>query len=122
MPRRAEAVAPRWVWGAEVMRVVEREMARGGLSLGELARRAGHRFGVDPESAERRLRAARGPGAVMDVHTADRYLTLVGRHLTDLPCYRDALRGDLPPERWPRRVRSRRAPRSPRPAARAAPA
>jgi len=85
------------------MDLVDRELARSAVSLGELARRAGERFGAEPESVERRLRAARRPGSVMDVHTADRYLVLVDRHLTDLPCYRAALTGELPPERWPRR-------------------
>ena len=65
---------PRWVWSDEVMDVIDREMRRDGLSLGELARRAGERFPIDAASAERRLRAARAGGAVMDVHTADRYL------------------------------------------------
>jgi hypothetical protein len=99
-------VAPRWVWGDEVMTILDAEMRRDGLSLGGLARRAGERFGVDPESAERRLRAARG-GRVMDVHTADRYLVLVGRHLMDIPCYRAALAGELAPDAWPRRGAAR---------------
>ena len=94
---------PRWVWSAEVMQVIDREMARRGLSLGELARRAGERYAIDPESAERRLRSARRSDSVMDVHTADRYLVLVGRHILDIPCYRQAVTGEVPPERWPRR-------------------
>jgi hypothetical protein len=94
---------PRWVWSDEVMGVIEREMLREGLSLAELARRAHERFGMDPESAERRLRAARRGGMVMDVHTADRYLVLVSCHLTDVPSYRAALAGDLSPADWPRR-------------------
>ncbi len=97
------AATPRWVWSDEVMGVIEREMRRDGLSLGELARRAAERFGMDPESAERRLRAARRSGMVMDVHTADRYLVLVSCHLTDVPCYRAALAGELSPAEWPRR-------------------
>jgi len=109
--------APRWVWSAEVMEQVDRALAEGGLSLGELARRAAERFGADPQSVERRLRAARRAGSVMDVHTADRYLVLLGRHLTDLPSYRDALSGELPPERWPRRGGGSPAPR-PTPSAR----
>jgi hypothetical protein len=103
--------APRWVPSAEVTEAVDRALARAGLSLGEIARRAAERFGADAESVGRRLRAARRPGSVMDVHTADRYLVLVGLHLTDLPSYRDALAGDLPPERWPRRGGGSRAPR-----------
>lgn len=97
------ATAPRWVWSDEVMGVIERQMRRDGLSLGELARRAADRFGMDAESAERRLRAARHGGVVMDVHTADRYLVLVSCHLTDVPSYRAALAGELPPADWPRR-------------------
>jgi hypothetical protein len=96
-------VTPRWVWSDEVMGVIEREMRRDGLSLGELARRAAERFGMDAESAERRLRAARRGGMVMDVHTADRYLVLVSMHLTDVPSYRAALAGELAPSEWPRR-------------------
>lgn len=128
MTDRGAAAGPRWVWSDEVMGVVERELRRDGLSLGELARRAAERFGMDPESAERRLRAARRGGAVMDVHTADRYLVLVGLHLTDVPCYRAALAGEIAPSQWPRRGARRppsappRSPRSPRPASLAAPA
>jgi hypothetical protein len=103
MGRAAETEAPRWVWSDEVMDVLGRAMASRGVSLGELARRAAERFGTDPESAERRLRAARAARTVMDVHTADRYLVLMGCHLTDLPCYRRALLGELPREHWPRR-------------------
>jgi hypothetical protein len=124
------AEAPRWVWSDEVMGVIEREMRRDDLSLGELARRAAERFGMDPESAERRLRAARRAGVVMDVHTADRYLVLVGCHLTDVPTYRAALAGELAPSDWPRRGSRRATPsaaspepsRSPRPRSLAAPA
>lgn len=103
MATTAVLAAPRWVWSDEVMGVIERQMRRDGLSLGELARRASERFGMDPESAERRLRAARRGGMVMDVHTADRYLVLVSCHLTDVPSYRAALAGELPPAEWPRR-------------------
>lgn len=85
------------------MDLIDREMARRSLSLGELARRAGERYELDPESVERRLRSARRSRSVMDVHTADRYLVLVGRHTTEIPCYRQALVGDLAPESWPRR-------------------
>ncbi len=98
---------PRWVWSHEVMALIEREMRRDDLSLGELARRAAERFDIDADSAERRLRAARAGGAVMDVHTADRYLVLVGCHLTDIPCYRSALAGELPAAQWPRRGQRR---------------
>ena len=101
-------VGPRWVWSDEVMAILDAEMRRDDLSLAGLARRAGERFGIDPESAERRLRAARG-GRVMDVHTADRYLVLVGRHLMDIPCYRAALAGELAPDAWPRRGAKRGA-------------
>lgn len=122
---------PRWVWSDDVMAVIEREMLRDDLSLGELARRAAERFAMDAESAERRLRAARRGGSVMDVHTADRYLVLVGCHLMDVPCYRDAMAGELAPADWPRRgaVRpppaeglrpGRRGARSPTPRPRAA--
>lgn len=108
-------MGPRWVWSDEVMAILDREMRRDDLSLGALARRAGERFGIDPESAERRLRAARR-GRVMDVHTADRYLVLVGCHLMDIPCYRAALAGELAPDAWPRRgaVRSATAGDAPR--------
>ena len=98
---------PRWVWSSEVMEVIDGEMRRLSLSLGELARRAGARFGIDPESAERRLRSARRSRSVMDVHTADRYLVLVGCHIIDIPCYRKALNGELAPELWPRRGSAR---------------
>ncbi|MGE3139385.1 MAG: hypothetical protein AB7I08_15140 [Thermoleophilia bacterium] len=87
--------------------MIEAEMRRSGLSLGELARRAEERFGTQAESAERRLRHARGEGRVMHVHTADRFLVLVNLHLTDVPTYRAALAGDLPPSQWPRRHQSR---------------
>lgn len=103
MGSRRIAATPRWVWSDEVMAVIEREMRRDDLSLGELARRAADRYGMDPESAERRLRAARRGGVVMDVHTADRYLVLVSCHLTDVPSYRAALAGELSPSEWPRR-------------------
>lgn len=103
MAARGEGITPRWVWGDEVMGVIERAMRRDGLSLGELGRRASERFGMDAESAERRLRAARRRGMVMDVHTADRYLVLVSCHLTDVPSYRAALAGELAPAEWPRR-------------------
>lgn len=114
-----------WVWTDEVAEVVTRRMRREGISAGELARRAAERFSVRPESFERSLRAAQRATGVMKVHTADALLVMVGCHLTDLPCYRAALRGELPPERWPRRGRHRRpadrdrpaevtAPRSPR--------
>ena len=53
---------PRWVWSGEVMELLDHELMRRGLSLGELARRAGARFSIDPESAERRLRSAGARG------------------------------------------------------------
>lgn len=115
-------VGPRWVWSDEVMAILDLEMRRDDLSVGGLARRAGERFGIDPESAERRLRAARR-GRVMDVHTADRYLVLVGRHLMDIPCYRAALAGELAPDAWPRRgaVRGATAGDAPRATRRSSP-
>lgn len=119
-----------WVWTDEVAAVVTRRMLIDGISAGELARRAGERFSVRPESFERRLRAAQSATGVMKVHTADALLVMVGCHLTDLPCYRAAMLGELPPDGWPRRGRHRRpaglsdvttqvsAPRSPRRSAR----
>ncbi len=119
-----------WVWTDEVAELVTRRMRNDGISAGELARRAGERFSVRPESFERRLRAAQNATGVMKVHTADALLVMVGCHLTDLPCYRAAMRGELPPDGWPRRGRHRRragggtpaaqftAPRSPRRSAR----
>ena len=97
------AEGPRWVWSREVMDLIDERMRRHGLSLGEISRRAGERYELDPESVERRLRSARRSRSVMDVHTADRYLVLVGCHITDIPCYRRALTGELAPEFWPRR-------------------
>jgi len=115
MAAQGEGITPRWVWSEEVMGIIEREMRRDGLSLGELGRRASERFGMDAESAERRLRAARRGGMVMDVHTADRYLVLVSCHLTDVPSYRAALAGELAPAEWPRRG-GRKAPSGATPA------
>jgi len=83
-----------WVWTDEVAEVVTRRMRLDGISAGELARRAGERFSVRPESFERRLRAAQNATGVMKVHTADALLVMVGCHLTDLPCYRAAMRGE----------------------------
>lgn len=107
--RGSPAMAPRWLWSDEVMAVIDAQMRRTGISLGELARRASARFGGEVESAERRLRGARRPGRVMGVHAADRYLVLVDLHLVDVPSYRAALAGDLDPDDWPRR----QAPRPP---------
>lgn len=98
---------PRWVWSDEVMELIDAEMRRHGLSLGEISRRAAERFEIDPGSAERRLRSARRSRSVMDVHTADRYLVLVGCHITDIPCYRLAMAGELERADWPRRGRIR---------------
>ncbi len=83
-----------WVWTDEVAEVVTRRMRLDGISAGELARRAGERFSVRPESFERRLRAAQNATGVMKVHTADALLVMVGCHLTDLPCYRAAMRAN----------------------------
>jgi hypothetical protein len=99
------SAGPRWVWVHEVMSLVDRRLAANDMSLGEFARQAHERFGLGPESVERRVRAARHSRGVMSVHTADRYLVLIGCHLMDLPCYRDAVNGDLPVDMWPRRRR-----------------
>jgi hypothetical protein len=99
------SAGPRWVWVDEVVDLVDRRLAASGMSLGEFARRAHERFGLGSESVERRMRAARHSRGVMNVHTADRYLVLIGCHLMDLPCYRDAVNGELPVEMWPRRGR-----------------
>lgn len=99
------AIGPRWVWVREVAAVVDRHLDASGMSLGEFARLAHERYGLGTESVERRLRAARGSDGVMGVHTADRYLVLVGGHLTDLPSYREAMDGRIPAEQWPRRRR-----------------
>lgn len=105
-----ETNAPRWVWSRELFDLLDAEMRVSGASLAELARRASERFGLDAESVERRLRAARRADTVTDVHTADRLLVLVGRHLVDLPCYRDALAGRADRAAWPRRgARPKRA-------------
>jgi len=96
-----------WVWVAEVVEEVDRRMRAEGISAGELACRAAGRFGVRAESFERQMRAARGQTGVMNVHTADQWLVLVGGHLTDLPTYRAALWGDPPPGGWPQRGRRR---------------
>ncbi len=92
------------------MELIDAELRRHDLSLGEVSRRASERFGTDPASVERRLRSARGSNSVMDVHTADRYLVLVGCHIMDIPCYRKAIAGELAPEHWPRRGVARVAP------------
>lgn len=101
---RTRESAPRWLRSDEVMQIIDAAMTRMGVSVNELARRAADRYGADAESVERRLRAARRPGRVMEVHTADRYLVLIGLHLTDVPTYRAALRGELPRDLWPRRA------------------
>jgi hypothetical protein len=105
MAMAARSAGPRWVWVHEVVSLVDRRLAASGMSLGEFARQAHERFGLGPESVERRLRAARQSNGVMNVHTADRYLVLIGCHLMDLPCYRDAVNGELPADMWPRRSR-----------------
>lgn len=94
---------PNWVWTSEVMRLVRWRMRSDGLSANDLAQRAEERLGVSADGFERRLRALQDADGVMGVHTADRFLVVVGCHLTDLPCYSAAIFGDLPPERWPRR-------------------
>lgn len=94
---------PRWVWSRELFQLLDAEMRATGATTAEIARRAADRFGSDPESIERRLRAARRADTVTDVHTADRLLCLIGRHLTDLPTYRAALEGEIDPADWPRR-------------------
>lgn len=99
----SRSAGPQWVWVQEVLSVIDRRLAAMDMSLGEFARRAHDRFGIGPESVERRVRAARRAGGVMSVHTADRFLVLVDRHLMDLPSYRDAINGELPAEHWPRR-------------------
>jgi len=98
-----------WVWADEVIELVERRMRADGISSAELARRAQERFGVSAESFERQWREARHADGVMRVHRADLLLVLVDRHLTDLPCYLAAMRGELASEHWP--VRGRRRPR-----------
>lgn len=98
-----DMTAPRWVWSRELFSLLDAEMRASGGTTAELARRAAERFGSDPESIERRLRAARRADTVTDVHTADRLLCLIGRHLTDLPTYRAALEGEIDRHSWPRR-------------------
>lgn len=100
---KGDVSAPRWIWSRELFELLDAEMRATGATTAEIARRAAERFGSDPESIERRLRAARRADTVTDVHTADRLLCLIGRHLTDLPTYRAALRGDIEREDWPRR-------------------
>jgi hypothetical protein len=114
--RGSPAIAPRWLWSDEVMGVIDAQMRRSGIPLGELARRAAARFGLEAESAERSLRAARRPGRVMGVHMADRYLVLVDLHLIDVPSYRAALAGELAPGDWPRRQAPRASARASAPA------
>ena len=97
----------RWVWTDEVMALIRRRMRSHGLSAGELARRAGERYGIRADSFERQFRAAGGSPGVMRVHTADQWLMLVDCHLTDLPCYCAAMAGELGPDQWPTRGRSR---------------
>lgn len=97
-----------WVWSDEVIDLVGRRMRADGVSSGELARRAAERFGVSAGSFERQWREAQGADGVMRVHRADLLLVLVGLHLTDLPCYRAAMRGELAADQWP--VRGRRRP------------
>lgn len=102
-PVSVDATVPRWVWSRELFELLDGEMRASGATTAALARRAAERFGSDPESIERRLRASRRADTVTDVHTADRLLCLIGRHLTDLPTYRAALAGELDREDWPRR-------------------
>ena len=96
-----------WVWADEVTDLLRRRMRAEGISGGELARRAEERFGVNARSFERQMRAAQSADGVMSMHTADRLLVLVGCHLTDLPCYRAALSGELTARDWPTRGRRR---------------
>lgn len=103
----------RWVWADEVYGLLRRRMRAQGISAGELARRAAERFQVRPESFERQLRAGAEADGVMRVHTADELLILVDCHLTDLPCYRAALRGELGADGWPTRGRRRPRPGGP---------
>lgn len=98
-----QAAGPQWVWVCEVLELLDRRLAAMDMSLGEFARLANERFGMGPESVERRIRAARRTGGVMSVHSADRFLVLAGCHLMDLACYRGAVSGELPAEDWPRR-------------------
>jgi hypothetical protein len=97
----------RWVWSDEVVALIDRRMRAGEISAGELSRRASERFGVNRGSFERQLRAAARSDGVMRVQTADEWLMLVDCHLTDLPCYCAAMRGELPAEQWPIRGRRR---------------
>jgi hypothetical protein len=94
---------PRWVWAHEFTEVLDRHMGATGLTLGGLAREVAERFGLDPESVERRLRAARRSGRVVCVYQADRVLTVAGLSLLDLPSYARAFWGHDPPHTWPRR-------------------
>jgi hypothetical protein len=107
-----------WVWADEVMALVARRMRADGVSAGELARRAQERFGVRAESFERQMRETWHSDGVMRVHMADRLLVLVNCHLTDLPCYRAAMCGDLRADRWPLRGRTREGGPVRRPSAR----
>jgi len=100
-------VGPEWVWVTEVASLIDRHLASTGMTLTEYARQTHERFGIGPDSVERRVRSARRSGGVMNVHTADRYLVAIDLHLMDLPSYRDAINGDLPPEMWPRRAAER---------------
>ena len=95
--------APYYVWADELVGLIERARQRAGLSKAGLATIAAERGGIDRESAERRLRSMGASNTVVHVHVADLYLTVLGLHLTDLPCYARALQGEDPPAAWPRR-------------------
>ncbi len=96
-----------WVWADEVCDLVNRRMRAEGISAGELARRAGDRFGHEPEHFARAWRATQASDGVIRVERADELLVLTHQHLSDLPTYRAALHGELPADRWPRRGRRR---------------
>lgn len=104
MATRVGGVGPEWVWVNEVVNLIDRRLAAEDMSLSEFARRVSARYGMGAETVERRVRAARRSGGVMNIHTADRYLVMLDCHLRDLPCYRDAVDGVLPREAWPRRT------------------
>lgn len=99
-----------WVWADEVSDLVTRRMRADGVSAGELARRAGERFGHEPEHFARTWRATQASDGVIRLERADELLVLMHQHLTDLPTYRAALRGELAADRWPRRGRRRPRP------------
>lgn len=80
---------------ADVLEVVDREIARLGWTRADLYEALAQRFGYTPDAHYKRLRRAEQAG-VMDVAEADRLLVIVDGRLEDVPGYRTPrLRGSI---------------------------